>query len=575
MQKQNLLGKIISVYLIGLEKCHPILSGQSYKTESRYLDQIWEWLIFRNITFINQANMVKLQNRNFTCQYIPTVNHTELSNSIIKYNIKNISDTFRFHRGRVIFKEYTQIASRNELLNCKETPFVWNFIEENAVELSNQIMETQKIEHVKDLNEFEQGIIVEYKEKVALNEISDKIWSDGSFKMNSNDGGAAIVIECGNGEIISLMRKLPTIFNSTEAEMFGILMALCIASVDSRIKTILTDSKSIITISQLKELTNNQQMKEDNWTIRNRIRQLMQSTGCELQWIKAHSGIRQNELADGKAREANEMKVKYTAWVDYKCSVNWLIFMNNILIERAPRKFTKEINNKFRIRALEYVSVSYTNMVAGKTEKQIEYWTKAIDEMTKKYNISNVVQNRLSFILKLHTGMLPTNLRQFCWGFVKFAQCSLCDSDDDNMHFIKCKGLIELRVKLLKEIFLKCRSLKNKNNIHITTMLQNNLMNHFDENTALGFLPMEFMNLWESFQLATTDLVKISKHLIIVTNEIWKERCRNNQVKYEKCERKPLYGPKNPHKKISEEEIMKIVSSELSNNNIKFESIYW
>lgn len=66
-------------------------------------------------------------------------------------------------------------------------------------------------------------------------QIKNTIWSDGTYNPSHNTGGAAVVIERANGELMSITRKLPNILVFTEAEMFEIWINLLLSKRDTRI----------------------------------------------------------------------------------------------------------------------------------------------------------------------------------------------------------------------------------------------------------------------------------------------------------------------------------------------------
>ena len=77
------------------------------------------------------------------------------------------------------------------------------------------------------------------------------MYTDGSFQMDENTRGASVVMTF-EGKEFSLSKKLHSVFNSTECELFGIWMALIVGMKYPIIRCIRTDSMAAITISTKK-----------------------------------------------------------------------------------------------------------------------------------------------------------------------------------------------------------------------------------------------------------------------------------------------------------------------------------
>ena len=82
--------------------------------------------------------------------------------------------------------------------------------------------------------------------------------------------------------------------------------------------------------------------------------------------------------------------------------------------------------------------------------------------MINNFTVNFAEERVISFVLKLHAGILPCNFRQFCWGSAKFFQCSLCDQTDDNIHFAMCNELQNDLKDSLFEVVEKCPIIREK-----------------------------------------------------------------------------------------------------------------
>lgn len=575
LQKRMLPGNIFTSYLESLQKCHPIFAGPLYVTKSPLVNQLWEWIEERNISLISLNSLNNMQEKNYTCQFLKMSNHSELADAIVKYKLFNITDMYRIQRDQITLKRYSSVASKKELMQYKEKPAIWNFVETNEFDIIKNIENATVMNHIVDLTKFEQEIIKEYIDKLSDNEVKNTIWTDGSYNPDSNEGGAAAIIEKNDGEVVTISKHLPYIKDSTEAEAYGIWIGLIIAKVNGHIQNINTDSKAIIAVasSSLKSTMN--MIKEGNWTIRNRIRELVLESKCKINWVKAHNGLIQNELADMAAKTAAQLSDNYKAYINMKGKMGWIMLVNGIVCERYPRELITEINSKARSNNLNMNSDSFSNHIHDKNTEQIECWKKSFQYMSNKFNITFKEERLLSFVLKLHAGILPCNLRQFCWGFAKYSNCSLCDATDDNVHFTICPNLRNELVNELYGAVEKCQSVRWERDPNLMSLIKRSIIDNFNISTAMGIISIETISIWKDKKLDMPDLHKLGKNILIAMHSIWKQRCKENKVKYEKTIPMPIQGASNYKMIIPSKELLKITSKEVIFTRVSTSCLYW
>ena len=373
MQKNNLAGNIIAKYLDKLQKCHPIFSGPMYSTESPFVDQMWNFMSNRNIEFINEKNLNIIQEKKLTCQYVQFEDHNECSDTICKHNLVNVDSMYRYRRGKIRLKKFEQVVGNRELMSTFQTPRFWQQINDNETTIINKIEQNKTFSIIRDMEDFEKSIINEFKERTALLQLNENIWSDGSYNDETKQGGAAIVIETENGEMVVISRHISFVQDSTETELYGIWMCLIVMELNTQIKTINTDSQAAIAIVESSSKTKIERLREGNWSLRNHIRMLRQKVNCELKWIKGHSGTKQNEMADNAAKSAMTQVESYCCYVERNGSLPWIMLVNGTVVEEYPRSIIKKINLSARTKDLQANSQSFSSLTHDKSEEQVTY----------------------------------------------------------------------------------------------------------------------------------------------------------------------------------------------------------
>ena len=150
-----------------------------------------------------------------------------------------------------------------------------------------------------------------FREVVPLTPENMHVYTDGSLKDKCM--GSAAIFTDGNTEIQIILGKLENVNqSSTKSELLAINLALQAAHCEQSL-TIYTDSNSSIKAIQSfcdPETSIRAKLKLSNASILNRIHHLMEkrkNTLTEFKWIKGHSGIHFNEVADKYANKAREL----------------------------------------------------------------------------------------------------------------------------------------------------------------------------------------------------------------------------------------------------------------------------
>jgi ribonuclease HI len=141
-----------------------------------------------------------------------------------------------------------------------------------------------------------QSIVRELMEEVYPGYV--EIYTDGS-KMENGSVASAVYTPCNETSTGWLLNKNHTILG---AELFAIMKALMLSNYDQRLANsdlvILTDSLSSL---QLIGNTVDPSYKYLVFTIQEILTKKMERNRVSLQWVKSHSGIKGNEIADKAA----------------------------------------------------------------------------------------------------------------------------------------------------------------------------------------------------------------------------------------------------------------------------------
>lgn len=95
--------------------------------------------------------------------------------------------------------------------------------------------------------------------------------------------------------------------------------------------------------------------------------------------------------------------------------------------------------------------------------------------------------------------------------------------------------------------------------------IKKSLAENFNDEMIMSFISTEMIEYWKVMKLDELELINCGKHLLNAMHNIWKERYKRNEVRYEKCERTPIQGPINYNfeSKTKVDKILQISSIEM------------
>ena len=382
------------------------------------------------------------------------------------------------------------------------------------------------------------------------------IYTDGSLKEdhtgNKRLGYALVQIGTTEENSYKIKGRITNWASSTRAELMAILEALLI-SPERGVANIYTDSAaSIQAIKRIKECKARDWLKKNNTAILKAIRQTIETKDIKviMHKIKAHSGIRENELADLEAKKGSDEPIATQVQLTQTRGAPFNILWRNIEIENPIRKFIKKINN-CRFKSEWVLLGGEKDKVHGDRMSRMcwKFFRRLVNESRKKQGNSIEENNRWIFMIKCINRLLPTLEKRHLFrpDLYKDSLCIRCKSKEESFeHLLECKADEESWINLEKEIIEKLEDLFKSNNIYseqkniiLRTLFpeETEELRTRRQETLRGFIPK---NLLEAF--SAIGITRKKTKLILETYvrewlqsfkvKIWRTRC-NAVIKWE------------------------------------------
>ena len=295
------------------------------------------------------------------------------------------------------------------------------------------------------------------------------IYTDGSLMESQSRNkrlGYALVQLGANGEIICKAKGRTMHWaSSTRAELMAILEAILISPEKCEVNIYTDSAASIQAIDRTKNCKAREWLKTNNTAILKAIKQATETKEIEviMHKIKAHSGIRENEIADYEAKKGIEEPIATQVQIMQVKAAAFSVLWRNIEVESPIRKFIKKLNNSRS--KLEWVLVGGEKDKIHKERKDRMCWKvfrRLTNECRKKQGNSLEENSRWIFILKCINRLLPTlEKRHLFWpDLYKDSLCPRCKSSSESFeHLLDCSADTERCVNLEKEITEKLEDL--------------------------------------------------------------------------------------------------------------------
>jgi ribonuclease HI len=304
-------------------------------------------------------------------------------------------------------------------------------------------------------------------------ELEYEYYTDGSLIDRGTEGeiketkmGAAWIQTEGPVPLSSFKCGVVDWPSSCRAEVTAILVALLATPKDSKVN-IKTDSRNCIeTFRSLSRIdpkrTYRRWLKIKNWSIWSNIMEVIKkkNINLSLKKVKAHSGVRFNEVADQLAKEANQLTA--IKWIFKGCkNIQTAIKWQGIIVEKAPREFIKEIVKTSNL--CKWIEQKRNRRLLGELverQKKVAWKHFWLHLQIKGLHTSFKESNKRSFRVKMLHNELPTlekltERKPHLYGHTN-NKCRLCSQElETREHLFDCMELEQLNVQAWERTMAK------------------------------------------------------------------------------------------------------------------------
>ena len=218
--------------------------------------------------------------------------------------------------------------------------------------------------------------LLEQCKEIAIEEQDfDSVYTDGSFDINTKRAGiAAVIVRKEKGELIYLSKHLAHCESSTEAEVQAIYFGLILMKKYRAIRTLKTDSAAAIACIENRSLGRkliNETFRFWMKEIRNQINEI---GAIELKWIRGHSNILGNEIADTIAKEALALRNNHEEVISEPDANYFFLWKENRKIDFCTRSYLRKLNLERRNNDLEQISGRFNELRSHLEPSEYKEW---------------------------------------------------------------------------------------------------------------------------------------------------------------------------------------------------------
>jgi ribonuclease HI len=278
-----------------------------------------------------------------------------------------------------------------------------------------------------------------------------QIYTDGSLQEEQGGGkklGYALIQIDENKRIVSKIRGRTSKWaSSTRAELMAILEAVLISPENCKTDIFTDSATGIGLVEKIQKYTKSRNwIKGGNTSILKAIKFGIETKSLKiiLHKVKAHSGIRENEIVDKEAKEgANEnnlVEVQQTQVQGASFNMLW----RGIEIEVPIRSFIKNLNNS--ISKAEWTFIKGGGDSIHESRKKDMCWKtfkRLLSRYKKKQGGSLFENSKWIFFLKCINRQLPTLEKRYQArpDLYKDAKCPRCKKDNESLeHLLVCSA---------------------------------------------------------------------------------------------------------------------------------------
>ena len=432
---------------------------------------MWAILEKKNMECPSMQDMHDLKNGKYTCSFCPEIPHNEQAKISTKYKICEMKEILHRSRKEMKFKSFESICKVKDKRHGLEAPQVILKMYENEKMI---------------LQNYGSGI---YGKFIELNTLDQEIWNmcreyegnsdfiemytDESFDQISYQAGIAVVL-IGNlsSSRLIISKYINKCESSTRAELIAFYCGVTFMEIFPNIRKLKTDSRaSIDSIYKNRKYRAHINEKYRLWLVEIR-KKLIKIENIRLEWVKAHSNIEGNELADKAAKKACVSCVSNNAlYISAADSQNFHPLSNEFRVEDNPRNYIKNRHKVGRNAKCLEKSKRVAKFTKDFQEMEIQNMMKVLERLKVSFYSNSKKEQIIRFFLKEVADILPSAEKLKLLKLEESNMCSNCSAVETTEHVLTAQCRKEYLEDQIRK-YVKNRKLCEKNIMELKEIIQ-------------------------------------------------------------------------------------------------------
>lgn len=525
VNSHSITGVLLKYQINKLQKCHPILNGEFYNCGSKYLNWIWKTLKNNDLECRSMHTSSEFKENRYVCQFYAEKNHDEQAKTLKKYNLSKMERILTKGRHNELnFKSFESFAKRKDIVHGLEIPRIIQEILNKKMEIIEEYSNLDKRNEIENISYLYQKISSDLPEIAEKDQDFNTVYTDGSFDLKSMKGGAAAIIMRNNSkEIIKWNATICNCQSSTNAEIIGLIFGLIMAEKYCKIDKIKTDSMIAVN-GCYRSANDKKRMKEKNRFWLEELRSLLQrNEKIKVSWIKGHSSIDGNELADRYAKDTNCVNGTIQEYISIEQSNNYYIWNQNTKVDEDIRTFLIKKHLKQSEYGFIEKSARIKNLLVDCSNEQIRLWKRVLIAQNNYLTSNYYREGFYIFLMKSIGNILPTNENLKLWKLIENENCSNCKVKETAAHILngECrKDFLEYKIHYIAKIWNKKAQLSTC----LENILADLIYRLWSLQSAFGILNVNAIQILIDNEIPDQEILNLGKWLLKIGYEMWKKR---------------------------------------------------